>query len=196
MIFIILRVFYSFSFLWSSILISLWLFLVAFGSFNIRSNFFLKAKHYNYKVNEAVIALTFDDGPNKEFTPKVLQILSKYNAKATFFLIGNQVEENSELIKEIINEGHTIGNHTYTHTNNFGFLKTEEVISDLEKTNSIVEMLFQLKLNLLNITDKYWMGTKICQKKYLKSPQWLRSIKTKKRPLIKLFFRRPSPLII
>ncbi len=148
LVFILLRVFYSFSFLWASIIIVLWLFLTAFGSFNIRSNFFLKAKHHNYKVKEAVIALTFDDGPNKKFTPKVLQLLSKYNAKATFFLIGNQVEENSEIIKEIINQGHTIGNHTFVHNSNFGFLKTEEVISDLEKTNSIVENLFQLKLNL------------------------------------------------
>ena len=45
---------------------------------------------------------------------------------------------------------------------------------------------FQSKLNLLNVTDKYWMGTKICQKKYLKSPQWLRSIKNKKYPLWRL----------
>ena len=46
---------------------------------------------------------------------------------------------------------------------------------------------FQSKFNLLNVTDKYWMGTKICQKKYLKSPQWLRDIKTKKRPLWKFY---------
>ena len=54
---------------------------------------------------------------------------------------------------------------------------------------------FQLKLNLLNITDKYWMGTKICQKKYLKSPQWLRNIKTKKRPFWK-FYKPKEPQLI
>jgi len=54
---------------------------------------------------------------------------------------------------------------------------------------------FQSKLNLLNITDKYWMGTKICQKKYLKSPQWLRDIKTKKRPLWK-FYKPKEPQLI
>ena len=54
---------------------------------------------------------------------------------------------------------------------------------------------FQSKLNLLNITDKYWMGTKICQKKYLKSPQWLRNIKTKKRPFWK-FYKPKEPQII
>jgi beta-1,4-mannosyl-glycoprotein beta-1,4-N-acetylglucosaminyltransferase len=54
---------------------------------------------------------------------------------------------------------------------------------------------FQSKLNLLNITDKSWMGTKICQKKYLKSPQWLRDIKTKKRPFWK-FYKPKEPQLI
>ena len=54
---------------------------------------------------------------------------------------------------------------------------------------------FQSKLNLLNTTDKYWMGTKICQKKYLKSPQWLRDIKTKKRPFWK-FYKPKEPQLI
>lgn len=54
---------------------------------------------------------------------------------------------------------------------------------------------FQSKLNLLNITDDYWMGTKICQKKYLKSPQWLRNIKTKKRPFWK-FYKPKEPQLI
>ncbi len=54
---------------------------------------------------------------------------------------------------------------------------------------------FQSKLNLQNISDKYWMGTKICQKKYLKSPQWLRNIKTKKRPFWK-FYKPKEPQLI
>ena len=54
---------------------------------------------------------------------------------------------------------------------------------------------FQSKLNLRNVTDEYWMGTKICQKKYLKSPQWLRDIKTKKRPFWK-FYKPQEPQLI
>ena len=54
---------------------------------------------------------------------------------------------------------------------------------------------FQSKLNLQNVSDKYWMGTKICQKKYLKSPQWLRDIKTKKRPFWK-FYKPKEPQLI
>ena len=55
---------------------------------------------------------------------------------------------------------------------------------------------FQSKLNLLNVSDKYWMGTKICQKKYLKSPQWLRDIKTKKRSFWKIYKPKEPQLIL
>ena len=58
-----------------------------------------------------------------------------------------------------------------------------------------MQKIFHLKLNLLNITDKYWMGTKICQKKYLKSPQWLRNIKTKRKPFWK-FYKPKEPQLI
>ena len=62
------------------------------------------------------IYLTFDDGPNETVTPWVLDQLKKYNAKATFFLIGKMAEKYPELVKRIINEGHSIGGHTYRHT--------------------------------------------------------------------------------
>ena len=54
---------------------------------------------------------------------------------------------------------------------------------------------FQSKMNLLNTTDKFWTGTKICQKKYLKSPQWLRNLKTKKQPVWKIFSDKQPQLI-
>lgn len=148
LVFILLKVFCSFPLLWINLLIFVWVSLIAIGSFHIRLNFFLKAKHYNCQVKDKEIAITFDDGPNKEFTPKVLALLEKHHAKATFFLIGNQLEENKELVQEMIAKGHTIGNHTFSHTNNFGFLKTEEVLSDLEKNIALVSQLFQLKMKL------------------------------------------------
>ena len=72
-------------------------------------------------------------------------------------------------------------------------------ISEFEIKNKYACFLqknFQSKLNLLNVTDKYWMGTKICQKKHLKSPQWLRNIKTKKRPFWKIYKPKQPQLII
>ena len=62
-----------------------------------------------------IIYLTFDDGPNRFCTPKVLQLLSKYNAKATFFVIGKNVERNVDIFKQIIDEQHSIGNHSHDH---------------------------------------------------------------------------------
>ncbi len=65
------------------------------------------------------LAITFDDGPNPAVTPKLLDLLDRYNAKATFFLIGRYVRECPELVKETIARGHLAGNHTETHPNLF-----------------------------------------------------------------------------
>lgn len=61
------------------------------------------------------VALTFDDGPDPKFTPAVLDILARHKVKATFFLIGAQVERNPELVQRIVAEGHEVGNHSFTH---------------------------------------------------------------------------------
>src|SRR5690242_12437791 len=61
------------------------------------------------------LAITFDDGPNPTITPKLLDLLAKYNARATFFLVGKFVRECPELTKEILARGHALGNHTDTH---------------------------------------------------------------------------------
>jgi peptidoglycan-N-acetylglucosamine deacetylase len=68
---------------------------------------------YGYSPNK--VALTFDDGPDPEWTPKILDVLTREQAPATFFLIGIQTDKFSGLAKRIYNEGHTIGNHTFTH---------------------------------------------------------------------------------
>lgn len=65
--------------------------------------------------SERLVALTFDDGPKKGKTDKMLDMLKEKGVKATFFLIGAQVEENAELVKRMAEEGHQIGIHTYTH---------------------------------------------------------------------------------
>lgn len=65
------------------------------------------------------LAITFDDGPNPAITPKLLDLLYRYNAKATFFVIGQFVRECPELVKETIVRGHVVGNHTELHPNLF-----------------------------------------------------------------------------
>ena len=134
-----------FSVWWIMLLLIIWLILVTIGSFHIRWNYFLKAFHKNDQIGESVIALTFDDGPNKEFTPKVLSLLKNHHAKATFFCIGENVEQHPEILKEIIKDGHLIGNHSYYHKNSFGFLSTSQVVEELENTQKIIEEKVNLK---------------------------------------------------
>lgn len=79
------------------------------------------AKVYRYKKNDNMqIALTFDDGPHPIYTEQILEILRKYNVKATFFMIGENIIQYSDVALKVKNEGHEIGNHTQTHQNNLG----------------------------------------------------------------------------
>lgn len=94
------------------------------------------------------IALTFDDGPHPEFTPKILGLLAEHKAKATFFCIGREIEKHPAIFKAIIDAGHTVGNHTYSHSKSFGFFNTEKVIQELQKTNAIVQELSGKQMNL------------------------------------------------
>lgn len=64
---------------------------------------------------EKVVSLTFDDGPSLRTTPKILQILKKYHVRATFFVLGQQVNKNPAILKMILDHGHALGNHSYTH---------------------------------------------------------------------------------
>ncbi|UPQ79916.1 polysaccharide deacetylase family protein [Flavobacterium azooxidireducens] len=128
------------------LLFLVWLGLTAWGSFDIRLNYFTKA--YSSKPNSTTkeIALTFDDGPH-EMTEKVLDLLKKFNVKATFFCIGKQIENNPELFKRIISDGHLIGNHSYSHSENFGFFSSQKVVDEITKTNKLVEQLSGIKMN-------------------------------------------------
>lgn len=69
------------------------------------------------EAGEKKIYLTFDDGPHPVITPKVLDILASYNAKATFFCIGKNVQSNPDVYERILEEGHRVGNHTMNHLN-------------------------------------------------------------------------------
>lgn len=111
---------------------------------------------------EKNIYLTFDDGPHPVITPFVLEILKKYNAKATFFCIGNNVQANVEVYERIINEGHRIGNHTQQHLNGWKnnihtYLDDVEIASKLINSNLFRPPYGKLKRN---------QATSIKQKEY------------------------------
>lgn len=119
---------------------------VVWGSFDIQLGYFVNSlTHKRTKIKE--VALTFDDGPT-EFTPKFLDLLKENNIKATFFCIGKQVEKYPETFQRIIAEGHTIGNHTFSHSNNTGFLSTPKMVEEIEKCDQIMEKVGNIKNNL------------------------------------------------
>ena len=99
--------------------------------------------------NEKKIWLTFDDGPEEEVTEYILETLKKLNIKASFFLIGKNIQEFPELTKEIIKKGHIIGNHSFSHLNGFKS-KNEEYIYDIE----LGQKLINEKLVEMGITNK------------------------------------------
>lgn len=89
-------------------------------------------------TNTKRVALTFDDGPHAKVTQQILKTLKKYNAKATFFVVGNKVEKNPTILKEIFNAGHEIGNHTYNHSK-LTTLTDKDVKTQIQSTNALVK---------------------------------------------------------
>ena len=84
------------------------------------------------------VALTFDDGPHPKVTQQILKTLKKYNAKATFFVLGESVEKNPNVLKEVFNAGHEIGNHTYSHPK-LTTLTNKQIQTQVESTNKAVK---------------------------------------------------------
>jgi len=88
------------------------------------------------ETDEKVVALTFDDGPTDK-TPEILEVLDESNIKATFFLTGKEIEYNKEYALDIIEKGHQVGNHSYSHQRLM--LKSKKFIEyEVDKTNKII----------------------------------------------------------
>ncbi|MGQ9556372.1 MAG: polysaccharide deacetylase family protein [Desulfurispora sp.] len=88
---------------------------------------------------DKVAYLTFDDGPNSTFTPQILDILEKCNIKATFFVIGRNLEKNPDVASRIISEGHALLNHTYSHDYRYIYSSPENLLADLDKCRTLLK---------------------------------------------------------
>ena len=86
------------------------------------------------------IALTFDDGPHPVYTQQMLELLEEEQVPATFFLLGQNVEEHGAVVKEIADRGHLIGNHTYHHVQ-ITTLPQEQACEEIQRTNQLIEEL-------------------------------------------------------
>jgi len=84
------------------------------------------------------VALTFDDGPDPNYTPKILELLRKNNVKATFCLVGIQVEEFPQLVRDIVADGHTLCNHTWKHDTGLGKKPEDAIRADMQKTQHAI----------------------------------------------------------
>lgn len=93
------------------------------------------------QTTDKVVALTYDDGPHPVFTPEILRVLDKYNVKATFFMIGNRMEQYPWLVREIIARGHAIGNHTYSHPPDFKFNPADRIGFEIDKCEDVIRLL-------------------------------------------------------
>lgn len=114
-----------------------WFLIALAGSATIDSNYHVKTYCNNPNETQNRIALTFDDGPH-EMTLPILELLKKHEAKATFFCIGKNVEKHPEIAKQIIADGHVIGNHSFSHSPFFDFYRQQQVIAELHQTDDSI----------------------------------------------------------
>ena len=93
---------------------------------------------WSIQTKEKNLYLTFDDGPHPEITPFVLEQLKRYNALATFFCVGKNVVAYPSVYKQTIDDGHTIGNHTYNHLNGW-VTENERFLKDVRKASEVID---------------------------------------------------------
>lgn len=133
---------------WYGILFLVWFLMMAIGSFSMSWKFYLNPITSRKNLEEKRIALTFDDGPNQELTLKVLQILKDYETKATFFCIGQNIEAYPEILKVISDNGHEIGNHSFSHDLMIDFNSTEKWLQEINQTDNSIHRITGKKTTL------------------------------------------------
>jgi peptidoglycan-N-acetylglucosamine deacetylase len=115
------------------ILIGIYLIVSVTFSFFIRSGFHMQALSRGNTVERSV-AITFDDGPDVEFTSRILDVLHDADVSATFFCIGRKIDGNEELVRRMDKEGHLIGTHSYSHSNWFDLFSAFRMRSEFQRS--------------------------------------------------------------
>lgn len=98
------------------------------------------------------IALTFDDGPHPSLTPKILEILARYDIQATFFMVGQNVINYPQAAREVINAGHEVGNHTFTHPH-IATLGDASIMEEIGRCEDALEELCEYRPHLLRTPE-------------------------------------------
>ncbi len=126
-------------FFWVFVAIAIIYFIItSYGSFQIQFNYFINSINKGFNAG---IVLSFDDGPDPDITPKILEILKTNGIKASYFVIGEKAEKHPLILKAIQEGGHIIANHSYGHNYSIGFFSTRELSIDIEKCSEIIEQI-------------------------------------------------------
>lgn len=117
------------------------------GSYYVGSNFYFKIV-CSANTDKKQIAISFDDGPVQESTPRILELLQEHKVTAAFFCIGKRVQENEALLKQVYDAGHLIGNHSFSHNTWFDLFSAEKMYDDLKMMDASMEKVIGLKPKL------------------------------------------------
>ena len=129
-----------------AIVLSITVFMV-WASASIRSGVYVRA-FCREKTDLKVVYLTFDDGPHPPETQRVLDVLRERGARATFFLIGSKVSGNEAVLRRMLEEGHALGLHTYSHAGTFPLLSFDKMLADVNEGKRAVESVAGKKISL------------------------------------------------
>ena len=133
-----------------------YLLILFYGCYYVGSGFFIKII-CSAKTKKKEIAISFDDGPAKQFTPEILQLLLDHDVKATFFCIGKNITSNEILFRQIYQAGHIIGNHSFSHHLWFDLFSAKKMQADMnhmdEATKDLIDrkpLLFRPPYGVMN----------------------------------------------
>ena len=129
-----------------AIVLSITVFMV-WASASIRSGVYVRA-FCREKTDRKVVYLTFDDGPHPPETERVLDVLRERGARATFFLIGSKVSGNEAVLRRMLEDGHALGLHTYSHAGTFPLLSFDKMLADVNEGKRAVESVAGKKISL------------------------------------------------
>jgi peptidoglycan/xylan/chitin deacetylase (PgdA/CDA1 family) len=124
--------------LWAMMAMLAYLALILVGVFVLRLRVFADAI-VRAPAGSSGVVLTFDDGPDPVWTPRVLEMLERADVKATFFVIGEKAEKHPEIVRETVRRGHTVGLHSYAHDRLFSMRSEARVTQDLRRGVEVLE---------------------------------------------------------
>jgi peptidoglycan-N-acetylglucosamine deacetylase len=128
-------------------LVTIYSTILIWGSSQIHSNFYTQV-HCKGKTDKKELSITFDDGPHETNTPQIIELLRKNNISATFFCTGKQINAHPDLLRQIDEGGHLIGNHTYSHHFLFDLFQSKKMLQEMKEVDDLTYEIINKKLKL------------------------------------------------